>query len=313
MNAFTKQIIAEMASVLPLNLLKSGRNLPVFLPFYHLVSDSEDARRGNYNYPSVKQFRDDLDFMLKHFKPISLEDLLAGKNLKGSFHLSFDDGLRECYEVVAPILKEKGVPATFFINPSFVDNKDLFHRYKASEITAMLREKSINIKLQRTYADLASLDEMAEEIGLNWDGWLQKNKPYMTLEQIKTMQADGFTFGSHTMDHPEFELLDEETQLDEIRESMEWVVEKLNPAHKVFAFPFTDFGVSDIVFETCFSEQIFDASFGTAGLKNEQFDRHFQRVPMEVNDGPGSKALIKQEFLAYKMKRLLGKHYTQRF
>ena len=123
--------------------------------------------------------------------------------------------------MVVPILKRKGIPATFFINPSFVDNKDLFHRYKASEITALLKARNIQLSLQRTYADLDSLDEMAEEIGLDWEDWLAKNRPYMTLEQVKKMQDDGFTIGSHSMDHPEFELLDEETQLEEIKESME--------------------------------------------------------------------------------------------
>ncbi len=313
MNDFTKQLIAEMATVLPFGMLKSGNDLPVFLPFYHLVSDDVSAKKYNYNYPSVKQFREDLDFFLKHFKPVELSDLLSGKDLKGCFHLSFDDGLRECYDIVAPILKEKGVPASFFINPSFVDNKDLFHRYKASEITAMLKEKNINIKLQHTYADLASLDEMAEEIGLDWEKWLLEHQPYMTLEQIKSLQADGFAIGSHTMDHPEFELLDEETQLDEIKESMGWVVKKLNPPIKAFAFPFTDFGVSESVFQACFSENIFDISFGTAGIKKDHFEHHYQRFPMETAEGICAKRSVKQEFLAYKLKRLFGHHYTRRF
>ena len=313
MNEFSKQIISELAVLLPFRLLKSGKALPVLLPFYHLVSDRNMPWRLNYNYPTVSRFEEDLDFLLTHFKPVGLADLKDGGDLSGCFHLSFDDGLRECFELIAPILKRKGIPASFFINPSFVDNRDLFHRYKASEIIALLKEKGIQIKLQRTYADLASLDEMAEEIGLDWESWLEQKRPYMSLEQIKNLQADGFTIGSHTMDHPEFELLDEETQLEEIRESMAWVNDMLHPDIKAFAFPFTDTGVSDAVFETCFQEKVFDLSFGTAGLKKDHFPFHFQRFSMEGRTGASTQIRLKEEYLAFRLKRLVGKHYTRRF
>ncbi|WP_163716312.1 polysaccharide deacetylase family protein [Mangrovibacterium lignilyticum] len=313
MNDFSQQLISELAAITPFNLLTSGRKLPVLLPFYHLVSNEDLPWRSNYDYPNLKQFETDLDFLLKYFKPIGLGDLLKKDDLSKCFHLSFDDGLRECSEVIAPMLKRKGVPASFFINPSFVDNRDLFHRYKASEITALLKAKNIHIKLQRTYADLATLDEMAEEIGLNWEEWLQEKQPYMTLEQIRTLKIDGFTIGSHTMDHPEFELLDEETQLEEIRESMEWVNEKLSPEIKAFAFPFTDVGVSDEVFETCHRENVYDISFGTAGIKKERFPFHFQRFPMEHRIELSPKIRLKQEYMAYRLKQLLGKHVARRF
>jgi hypothetical protein len=114
------------------------------------------------------------------------------------------------------------------------------------------------------------------------------------------------------MDHPEFELLDEETQLEEIRESMDWVTRRLQPKLKAFAFPFTDFGVSDAVFETCHREGIFDISFGTAGLKKEHFPFHFQRLPMEQRIGLSPKKRLKEAYMAYRLKALIGKHYARR-
>jgi hypothetical protein len=51
---------------------------------------------------------------------------------KPLLHLSFDDGLSACYDTIAPILLRKGVPATFFLNPAFIDNKALMFRYKIS-------------------------------------------------------------------------------------------------------------------------------------------------------------------------------------
>ncbi len=312
MRGVIDKFVSVAAAILPFGLLKSGKKLPVLLPFYHVVSDQELPFRENYNYPSVARFESDLDFLLKNFKPVGLDDLLSGKNLSKSFHLSFDDGLKECHDVIAPILKRKGIPATFFVNPSFVDNRDLFHRYKAAEITELLKGKNIKIKLQKTYADLDSLDELAGDLGLDWQEMLAEKKPYMSLPQIKELEQDGFTIGAHSMDHPEFWLLDAETQLEEIRESMDWVNENFSQEIKAFAFPFTDMGVPDSVFHACHEQQLIDISFGTAGLKKELMARHFQRVAMENERDLDARKRLKEEYFAYKLKCLINRHITQR-
>jgi hypothetical protein len=46
--------------------------------------------------------------------------------------LTFDDGFREFYDTVAPVLERKGIYACNFVNPAFIDNKDMMFRCKAS-------------------------------------------------------------------------------------------------------------------------------------------------------------------------------------
>ena len=117
------------------------RKTPCFLPFYHAVSDEKLPHVLNYPYRNILQFEKELDFFLKYFQPVLLEELISGKcSGEKGFHLSFDDGLRECAEVIAPVLLKKGIPATFFLNSAFVDNKALFHKYKASLVLNRLRE-----------------------------------------------------------------------------------------------------------------------------------------------------------------------------
>ena len=92
-----------------------------------------------YKARSIERFKEDLDFLLKHYKSISLQELItlnkSGKAItENCFHITFDDGLKEFYTVVAPILKERGVHATVFLNSNFIDNKELFFRFKASII-----------------------------------------------------------------------------------------------------------------------------------------------------------------------------------
>lgn len=306
------QMISLAARPFSLVQLSSGEEVPVLLPFYHLVSDREHPFQYNYRVLSIRRFREDLDFLLEHFEPISLEELHSGMNLKGRFHLSFDDGLRECFEVIAPILKEKGVPATFFVNPAFVDNHDLFHRYKAAVLNQIFAKNGIMANLQNTYADLMSLDEMADDMGLKWDEYLKKENPYMTLEQLSQLERDDFTIGAHSWDHPEFWLLDEEHQLDEIRESMEWLMANFSPKTRAFAFPFTDFGVSPFVFDAIRRERLCDLTFGTAGIKLEKEARHYQRLSMEAEGYQSAQNLLKAEYLSYQLKRLVDQHVVKR-
>ena len=307
-----EKISSLAVSPFSVRYLREAGEVPALIPFYHLVSDQNHPFQYNYSYPSAKRFEEDLDFLLKHFKPISLKKLYKGKKLKNAFHLTFDDGLRECFELVAPILKRKGIPATFFVNPAFVDNHDLFHRYKAALLHQFFMKKGVKSEFQSTYADLLSLDQMAEDVGIDWNEYLAKEKPYMNLEQLQQLKRDGFSIGAHSWDHPEFWLLDEERQLDEIRESMEWLEANISTEIKAFAFPFTDFGVSNYVFDAIHRERLCDITFGTAGLKLDTQPKHYQRLSMESASVKSAKQLLKTEYLAFKVKKLLDKHIAKR-
>ena len=280
------KIISKMiklsAPFFPLGWLCSGKNIPVLLPFYHFVSDEKNPFINNFYYPSVKQFEKQLDLLLRYFRPVSLNELYENKNHHPSFHLSFDDGLRSCFDIVAPILKKKGIPATFFVNPDFVDNRGLSHRFKESILNDFVtREKGAKTGLVSNYSDGPLLDQRARDAGLDWKTYLETEKPYMTLEQLQQLKKDGFSIGAHSNSHAEFWLLNKEQQLDEIKTSMEWVNRYFSPDIKAFAFPFSDYGVSEQVFQTVREQHICDLTFGTAGIARHLKFGHFQRLPMD--------------------------------
>ena len=130
--------LSDVAQLLPFSLLSKAATGKVLAPFYHAVSDIPMPHiRHLYRVKTVAEFERDLDFLLKHYTPIDfheLPNLLQHKPRSGKppMLLSFDDGLREFYDPIAPILLRKGIPAICFLNSGFLDNKDLFFRYKAS-------------------------------------------------------------------------------------------------------------------------------------------------------------------------------------
>ncbi|MEZ5104909.1 MAG: polysaccharide deacetylase family protein [Draconibacterium sp.] len=270
---------------------------PVFMPFYHVVSDEKLPHIINYNYRNISQFENELDFYLQYYQPVSIEELMSNPfPRKKVFHISFDDGLKECYEIIAPILLKKGIPASFFINTGFVNNRALFHKYKASLIVQYLKEKphpeaikklkenqlhGINI-LKATILQTEILDKVAVIIDLDFEDFLQSRKPYLTTEQLIQLQNQGFTIGAHSVNHPEFWLISAEKQKEEIVQSVNWVKENVHPKIKTFAFPYSDFGVDKNVIDSISKEKICDLSFGTAGVKFDETENHFQRYPVEL-------------------------------
>lgn len=294
---------------------------PIFHPFYHVVSNKNLPHVLNYPYRNEHEFETELDFFLKHFKAVSLEDLHSKRNqTEKIFHISFDDGLRECAEIIAPILLKKGIPATFFVNPGFVDNRALFHKYKASLILNELKEnpqREAAVKFLKQH-DLGTekllktnilqdetLNSAAELLGLNFHGFLEKQKPYLSTQQILELQNQGFSVGAHSFYHPEFWEISEAEQLEEVMKSMDWLNKTIDPPIKTFAFPFTDSGVSRSVLKTIASEKICDITFGTAGLKFDSFNSHFQRYPVEI---PGDfMQNLKSEWIYFVLRKWIGK------
>jgi peptidoglycan/xylan/chitin deacetylase (PgdA/CDA1 family) len=319
MNKLPKFLSRQASRCFPERWLFS-RKIPSFLPFYHVVSDEALPHILNYPYRNALQFELELDFFLKYFRPVSLKELITSEfGEEKVFHLSFDDGLCECATVIAPILLRKGIPATFFINTAFIDNLTLFHKYKASlilnrlqngqniEIENFLRKHNLDGTdiLKAVISQVKILDEAAQMLGIDFDEFLTTQKPYLTSAQVKKLADAGFVIGAHSHNHPEFENIPAQEQIKEIKESMEHMKKLVNPPVSAFSFPFTDSGVSAHVLQTVKNEHICDVTFGTAGVKKDVFEFHFQRYPVEQN-GPFVRNL-KSEVIYYEMRRWAGK------
>ena len=307
------------------NLIKNTKQ-KLILPFYHTISDGELPHiKHLYRHRNIKEFNKDLDFYLKYYKPIDLfelKDIIQNnKTIKENiFHLSFDDGLCECYEVIAPILIKKGIPATFFLNSDFIDNKNLFYKFKISliidafsnfEHSILLKNSLIKTISLSYYSDISFLNQIGKQYELDFNNFLTKQKPYLTTPQIKSLISDGFTIGSHSIDHPEYRFISEKEQIRQTKNSINYISKKFKLDYKVFAFPFTDFGVKKTFFKTIFNNNFADLTFGTAGLKKDEIKFNLQRIPIEIANKSASYT-IKKQYLYYIAKSFLNKNTIKR-
>ncbi|MGB0983046.1 MAG: polysaccharide deacetylase family protein [Saprospiraceae bacterium] len=326
------------ASPFSLSFLIKKTEQPLLLPVYHTVSDTF-LPHVQHLYPVKNsiQFEKDVDFLLKNFQPISVEEIEAHvkgekRITKPSFHLSFDDGMRDCIEVIAPILLKKGISATFFINPAFVDNQSLFYRHQISLLIhqiksnqvaesqiqavkmlleeANLYEKNIIQSLYNLkYEDQSLIRLIASCLEINFKDFLKKERPYMTLTEIQELKKDGFHIGGHSVNHPKYQEIDLNEQLSQTRGSLEFVQKNVPSQSRSFAFPYSSDGISRAFFDTLATEM--DVSYGTSSLKLDTISTHLHRFPMEGT--PFSpKTMIKGEYFFFLLQTLLGKNTVKR-
>lgn len=299
------------------NLIRLTGKKMIF-PFYHIVSDENCPHvRNLYPIKSVSQFKSELDFLLKHFTPIDLEELqkhLVNQTQpqKPSFLLSFDDGLRECHDIIAPILIEKGIPALFFLNSDFIDNKALFYRYKVSLVIEKIKQNrlettySISKLLKLNYFNDSKIAKIANDLEIDFNEFLMDIKPYMDWNQIKSLHYQGFKFGGHSANHPYYSEISLNEQIQQTKISVDLVQKKLNLDYKIFAFPFTDNEVKQKFFNQIFSQNICDITFGTAGIKDDTIPKNIQRLSMEKYTGNFERFFLK-ELLKYNLKKIVNK------
>lgn len=321
------QILRFLEPVVSQQFLLKAVKAPTLLPFYHVVSDHPLPHiRHLYPVPSTKKFKADLDWLGKHFTFVDLETFQKSPNPK-QLHLTFDDGLQQCHSTIAPILIKKGIPATFFLNSAFLDNKDLMYRYKASLLIDQItnpttktleflnqhlpghsfKQALLNIRYPNRYL----LDQIAESEGFSYTSFLQQKKPYLSTEQAKQLMQAGFTLGAHSIDHPRYHLISLKEQLFQTTVSINFVRYQFGIPHPPFAFPFTDDGVSKDFFDQLQAQEPECLTFGGAGLKTEDIPNQFQRFPLEKNTYSAKKN-VKTEYLYYLIKRVTGKHKINR-
>jgi peptidoglycan/xylan/chitin deacetylase (PgdA/CDA1 family) len=334
-----KWLSRRLFPVLALEKLISISRQQKVLPFYHAVSDEPLPHlRHVMKIRDTKTFRKDLDFLLNHFQPVDarqlLDDITGNRPLPGScFHLTFDDGLKECVTIIAPILREKGIPATFFINTGFIGNRDIFFRYKTSLLIDRLTDlspeqiksfheqlKSFSIPpgnlknrlLAVKYDQKGVLENLAETTSLRFDEYASKQKVYMNAEDIAALQQSGFSIGSHAIDHPLFSTISGEERHRQVSESLEFLQEHFRISPVLFSFPFSDEGVPSEFFRQLYPpEGIVDLSFGISGLKADITPFHLHRIPME-NGTDSARQIIGGEYLYYLLKSVLGRNKIYR-
>lgn len=170
---------------------------------YHSIAD-EGMR---YLTISAARFERQLDQLASRGLDTGNLDALVGavegRLRRPTAFLTFDDGFRDNYTTMLPILRERGQAAFVFVIPPLVDGGSPL-----------------------AWPEVAAAQRLHPETMLS-----------VTWSMVEEMAAAGIQIGSHTMTHPHLPTLESDELRDELLDSRRRIEERLGSCRTI-AFPF---------------------------------------------------------------------------
>ncbi len=141
----------------------------VSIIMYHYVRDLKHSRYPEIKGLRIEHFREQLEYIRKYYVIIRMEDLIeavndnkADKLPDNSLLLTFDDGYKDHYEFVFPVLDELGIQGSFFPPAKAIQEHQILDVNKIHFVLASVEDKKRLIK------DIYSmLDEFRKDYSLD--------------------------------------------------------------------------------------------------------------------------------------------------
>jgi peptidoglycan/xylan/chitin deacetylase (PgdA/CDA1 family) len=226
---------------------------------FHRVLHSRDELLDD---PTIDEFETLMRWTRSQFNVVPLQDAIAGlRNGRlpaRPLVITFDDGYADNADLAAPVLRQLGLPATFFIANGFLNGGRMFNdtvyaavkscrsavldlttlglgryplgsasqrRQACATLLPQLKELPIGAREQVT-AEICSIARVIPPVNL-----------MMTSSQVADLAAQGFEIGSHTVSHPILARIGEVEARREIQQNRQRLGEIVGKRPRFFAYP----------------------------------------------------------------------------
>lgn len=237
---------------------------------YHGVVDDRlcDDRYRTRVAMTVSQFKSQLQFVRKYYRYISVQELLHSLKTdeplpERAVLVTFDDGFRNNLTHAAPVLKELGIPAIFFMPTGYIGTNNLLWPHLLDELvlTWPLRAISVpngastcvpaaptsrnrlaeylrNVCLELADEDRQSyIDALAQEHSPQLDSQLRELNAFLSWDDVRDLARQRFAIGSHTVHHPILTRLTATRLREELVESKATIEKETGEPCECIAYP----------------------------------------------------------------------------
>lgn len=213
--------------------------MPVTVLNYHSVTDKGVLPLS----VKINEFRAQMEYIKKRdYIGVSLEEAFSEESeRRKKVAITFDDGYKDNYENMFPILRKYGFTATIFLVVNYIGSRKVFPWHK--------RQKG--------------------PLALDWP-------------EIMEMQNYGIIFGSHSISHPCLTKIPHREAWREIKDSKDYIEQKLGVKVRSFAYPAGKFNAE-------IKQMVEDAEYEMAvalrlpkGFKEDRFS--IQRIGINSMD-----------------------------
>jgi peptidoglycan/xylan/chitin deacetylase (PgdA/CDA1 family) len=250
-------------STLPLFRFRRVKQPRHVILCYHGIGESGNPLTPA---PTLEKFESQMRFLRENYRIVSIEqawnELRQQRVCEPGVSITFDDGYSSAYTVAYPVLKGLKIPATIFLTVDSIETGQV--AWYDRVFLAMAVAPSGELRLEfggpwrfqihskedrmraalETVAHLRTLPDedrkihcssLERVIGLPANALSSR---ILNWEQIREMQGDGISFGSHTLTHPVVSQLSADGLARELGESKKILETKLQVPVFDFAFPF---------------------------------------------------------------------------
>ena len=247
---------------------------------YHRIVAKPSDNQGLYGVEQglpAATFEAQMRFMRSHFMPISAAQVPEYQSRPGCyFAVTFDDGYADNFTVAAPILRQLGLSATFFVNHPTPSPDNTVPLFWWEQLAQMLRNTTlpqlfidtlfpewidqqlcpVNLPLGTDRSKLQSFQHIsyalmrtpARELpqrlstlsqALQIDcAQLRRELPLMDVQQLRQLQQQGFDIGGHTASHVHLGLANADERQVEIVDATQRLNASLEKPMLCFAYPY---------------------------------------------------------------------------
>jgi peptidoglycan/xylan/chitin deacetylase (PgdA/CDA1 family) len=293
---------------------------------YHRIMPLPDPDTFDFDLElistSPERFRTQMMRLKERFRPMRLSDVVAaldaGTELPpDTVAVTFDDGYDDNYRIAFPILRELGIPATFFVSTGHIDSGRpyaydwLVHMILLTGAPSLvIPELGMDVPMPAAREDrrqlagrvllemkgLSAIDqsELIARLEREWRMPSEDARPAdcrpMTWDQLREMHAAGFEIGSHGVHHRMLAKLPYLVMDTEVRESKATLDREIGEARGLMSYPVG----GDRAFDEGVIKATRDAGFDLAvcyicGTNQQPATNRYSlyRLPVERTMGPG--------------------------
>lgn len=212
----------------------------------------------------LKIFEKQIDVLARRFPVISLSEAVSQKRSgqaknKVQIVLTFDDGYRDNYKTVFPLLSKKGLPAAFFVATGYIGSNaplwdsEIIERLIASQEISDIRTskhifsrragESQSLFAFRVFEEMKSQEMPVIHEALDF---LRRKSPKrdfkydgcMDWSHIEEMSGAGMEIGAHGITHRSLARMSFDEAAEEIKRSKSDIESRTKKKCVHFAFPF---------------------------------------------------------------------------
>ena len=162
---------------------------------YHYIREDFSAEYQSIFGLTPKQFRTQLEALSREGHFISQDRLLEFRNRefdRNYILVTFDDGLKEQYELAKPILNHMGIPFLFFINTSNFQERSVSLVHKIHLLRSRICSKDLLKELEASASALTSEEKKWGEAHYNYDDRETAQLKYLLNFKLKLSEQREF-------------------------------------------------------------------------------------------------------------------------